>query len=67
MSKANPDVTFQVGQKVTVRGDCPFTLPAYARSLEGIVVGTTEEGLVRVEFGPDRHFPIAGACLQLIE
>jgi hypothetical protein len=57
------DEELKVGDWVKVRGDCPHTLPSYARMLTGQVVGETEDGALEIRFGEDRHFPIAAKWL----
>ena len=54
----------RVGTGVRVTDSCPHTLPSYARTLRGVVVGHTEDDLVMVRFGENREFPIPPECLQ---
>lgn len=54
----------RVGQSVRVTDNCPHTLPAYARTMRGVVVGHTEDDMVMVRFGTDQEFPIPPECLE---
>jgi hypothetical protein len=58
---------FEPGERVRVRGDCPHTLPAYARMLTGVVQGADQEGLITVDFGQDRIFPVDPKWLERVE
>lgn len=58
-----PEHQFEEGDRVRVRTDCPHTLPAYARMLEGVVLGRTADGMYDVRFGEERQFPIPPECL----
>jgi len=55
------------GAFVRVRGDCPHTMPHYARVMVGKVVEVYEDGLVEVLFGSDRRFPVPLECLVLTD
>ena len=61
---ADGDDFLRVGQGVRVKDDCPHTLPAYARTLRGVVVGHTEDDMIMVRFGQDQEFPIPPECLE---
>lgn len=58
------DDFLRVGTGVRVLPDCPHTLPAYARTNRGVVVGHTEDGMIMVKFGEDWEFPIPEDCLE---
>ena len=58
--------SFRTGDRVRVRPDCPLTLPAYARIMEGVVIGPAEEGFLAVRFGEDRTFPVAPEYLDRV-
>jgi len=58
-----PEHELNTGDRVRIKPDCPHTLPAYARMLEGVVTGTDDQGFVVVRFGEDRIFPVAAECL----
>ncbi len=51
------------GDWVKVKGDCPHTLPSYARMMSGQVLGPTEDGALEVQFGEGRVFPIEAKWL----
>jgi len=51
------------GDWVKVKGDCPHTLPSYARMLNGQVLGPTEDGALEIRFGEGKVFPIAAEWL----
>ncbi len=55
------------GDWVKVRGDCPHTLPSYARMMSGQVVGPAEDGALEIRFGEGRVFPIAAVWLLRVE
>lgn len=55
------------GSFVRVRGDCPHTMPHYARVMVGRVVQVYDDGLVEVLFGADRRFPVPMECLVIAE
>jgi len=54
------------GTRVRVHRDCPHTLPAYARMLDGEVLRHTEDGLVLIRFGEDREFPVPPDCVEAL-
>ncbi|MDH5492170.1 MAG: hypothetical protein OEY14_09465 [Myxococcales bacterium] len=59
--------SFNVGDFVRVKGDCRYTLPHYAYTFAGEVLGVTEDGMVEVRFRADRSFPVPAECLMLTE
>ena len=58
----------KAGTRVRVKGDCPHTLPSYARMMIGELLGPAEPGSWSVMFGAsDRVFPIPTECLVIVE
>jgi hypothetical protein len=55
------------GDWVKVRGDCPHTLPSYARMMSGQVIGPTDDGTLEIRFGEGRVFPIHAQWLSRVE
>lgn len=58
--------TFTPGEPVRVQRDCPLTLPHYARTLDGVVVQTFDDGHALVRFGEEHEFPVPIEYLERV-